>query len=160
MSEIAKRRGVAHILEGTVQKSTDQVRVNVQLINAQTDSHLWAEKFDRKLTDIFAVESEIAAKIADTLQAKLNGAEQRAIATRPTDNSEAHQLYLKGRFYWDKSLPFDNLSSDKDNAYFADGVQGEILTDLAKIADLKVISRSSVMHYKSGVGRNLRKIGE
>src|SRR5438094_2830003 len=85
--EIAKQLGVAHILEGTVQKAADQVRVNVQLINAQTDSHLWAEKFDRNLADIFAVESEIATKIADTLQAKLTGAERNAIAARPTENT-------------------------------------------------------------------------
>ncbi|PYL63302.1 MAG: hypothetical protein DMF25_10780, partial [Verrucomicrobia bacterium] len=68
------------------------------------DSHVWADKFDRKLTDIFAVETEIAAKIGETLQAKLTGAEQRAIASRPTENSEAHQLYLKGRYYWNKWL--------------------------------------------------------
>ena len=100
--EIAKQLGVTHILEGSVQKSSDQVRVNVQLINALTDAHLWAETFDRKLTDIFAVESEIAKTIADTLQAKLSGSEQHAIAARPTENTEAHQLYLKGRFFWNK----------------------------------------------------------
>jgi TolB-like protein/Flp pilus assembly protein TadD/class 3 adenylate cyclase len=102
LTEIAKQLGVAHILEGTVQKAADQVRVNVQLINAENDSHVWADKFDRKLTDIFAVESEIATKIAETLQAKLTGAEQRAISSRPTDNPEAHQFYLKGRYYWNK----------------------------------------------------------
>jgi TolB-like protein/Flp pilus assembly protein TadD len=102
LSEIAKQLGVAHILEGTVQKSVDQVRVNVQLINAQNDSHLWADKFDRKLTDIFAVESEIASKIADTLQAKLTDSAQHAIAARPTENSEAHQSYLRGRYFADK----------------------------------------------------------
>jgi TolB-like protein/Tfp pilus assembly protein PilF len=102
--EIAKQLDVANILEGSVQKSADQVRVNVQLINARNDSHLWAEKYDRKLTDIFGVESEIATKIADTLQAKLTGSEQKAIAKRPTENSEAHQLYLKGRYYWNKWL--------------------------------------------------------
>ena len=91
-----------HILEGSVQKSNDQVRVNVQLINALTDAHLWADTFDRKLTDIFAVESEIAKTIADTLQAKLSGSEQHAMAARPTENTEAHQLYLKGRFFWNK----------------------------------------------------------
>ena len=74
---------MAHILEGTIQKSADQVRVNVQLINAQNDSHLWADKYDRKLTDIFAVESEIAEKIADSLQAKLSGAEQQATQRAP-----------------------------------------------------------------------------
>jgi hypothetical protein len=78
-----------------VQRANDQIRVNVQLINALTDAHLWAETFDRKLTDIFAVESEIAKTIADTLQAKLSGSEQRVIAARPTENLEAHELYLK-----------------------------------------------------------------
>ena len=83
LPEIAKQLGVAHILEGTIRKSADQVRVNVQLINAQNDSHLWATKYDRKLTDIFAVESEIAGKIADTLQAKLSGAEQKVTQHAP-----------------------------------------------------------------------------
>jgi TolB-like protein/Flp pilus assembly protein TadD len=102
LPRIAKQLGVAHVLEGSVQRANDQIRVNVQLINALTDAHLWAETFDRKLTDIFAVESEIAKTIADTLQAKLNGSEQHAIAARPTENTEAHQLYLKGRFFWNK----------------------------------------------------------
>jgi TolB-like protein/Flp pilus assembly protein TadD len=102
LPRIAKQLGVAHVLEGSVQRANDQIRVNVQLINALTDAHLWAETFDRKLTDIFAVESEIAKTIADTLQAKLSGAEQHAIAARPTVNTEAHQLYLKGRFFWNK----------------------------------------------------------
>jgi serine/threonine protein kinase len=102
LPEIAQQLGVAHVLEGSIQIAGDQVRVHVQLINAQSDSHLWAEKYDRKLTDIFALESEIATEIADTLQAKLTGAEQRSIASRPTENSEAHQLYLKGLYYWNK----------------------------------------------------------
>src|SRR6266700_3147525 len=102
LRQIAKQLGVAHVLEGSVQKSNDQVRVNVQLINALTDAHLWAETFDRKLTDIFAVESEIAKTIADTLQVKLSGSEQHAMAARPTRNTEAHQPYLKGRFFWNK----------------------------------------------------------
>ena len=99
---IAKQLGVLNILEGSVQKAGEQVRVNVQLINAITDAHLWADTYDRKLTDIFAVESEIAKTIAETLQAKLTGSEQHAIAARPTENTEAHQLYLKGRFFWNK----------------------------------------------------------
>ena len=97
--EVAKQLGVANILEGSVQRSADHVRVNVQLIKAAADTHLWADTFDRKLTDVFAVESEIAAKIADTLQARLTGAEQQAIAARPTEDSEAHQLYLRGRYF-------------------------------------------------------------
>ena len=105
LPEIARQLGVANILEGTVQKAADQVRVNVQLINAKNDSHLWADKFDRKLADIFAVESEIATKIADTLQAKLTGSVQQAISSRPTENNEAHQLYLRGRYFVGKRGP-------------------------------------------------------
>src|SRR5438132_13527537 len=100
ISEIAKQLGVANILEGSVQKAADQVRVSVQLIDAESDSHLWAERYDRKLTDIFAVESDIASKIADALQAKLTGAERRAISSQPTENTEAHQFYLKGLYHW------------------------------------------------------------
>src|SRR4029077_21244993 len=104
---IAKQLGVAHILEGSVQKASDQVRVNVQLINAMTDAHLWADTYDRKLTDIFAVESEIADTIADTLQAKLTGSEKTEMAKKPTENSEAYELYLKGRFFWNKRTAAD-----------------------------------------------------
>ena len=96
LSEIAKQLGVANILEGSVQKAADQVRVNVQLINAQTDSHLWAETYDRKLTDIFGVESEIAKRIAESLQAKLTGREEQALAVKPTNNPEAYDAYLRG----------------------------------------------------------------
>ena len=102
LRQIAQQLGVANILEGSVQKANDQVRVNVQLINALTDAHLWADTYDRKLTDIFAVETEIAKTVADMLQAKLTGSEQHVIAARPTENTEAHQLYLKGRFFWNK----------------------------------------------------------
>jgi TolB-like protein/Tfp pilus assembly protein PilF len=107
LSEIAKQLGVAHILEGSAQRAVDQVRVNVQLIKAATDTHLWAETYDRKLTDVFGVETEIASKIADTLQAKLTGAEHQAMATRPTENMEAHELYLKGRFFAGKRTDAD-----------------------------------------------------
>jgi len=99
LREIAKQLGVANIVEGSVQKAADHVRVNVQLINAQTDSHLWAQTFDRKLTDIFSVESEVAKAIADQLQAKLTGREEQVIAARPTDNIEAYDAYLRGLAY-------------------------------------------------------------
>jgi len=102
LSEIAKQLGVANILEGSVQRSADQVRVNVQLIKAATEAHLWADTFDRKLTDIFAVESDIAKTIADTLQAKLTGAEKQLIAAQPTSDLTAYELYLKGRSLWGK----------------------------------------------------------
>ncbi|HEU0276180.1 MAG TPA: hypothetical protein VFQ83_16765, partial [Candidatus Udaeobacter sp.] len=102
LPQIAKQLGVANILEGSVQRVADQVRVNVQLINALTDAHLWAETYDRKLTDIFAVESDIARSIADMLQAKLTGSEKTAMSQKPTKNPEAYELYLKGRFFWNK----------------------------------------------------------
>ena len=99
LREIAKQLGVANILEGSVQKAADQIRVNVQLINAQTDSHLWADTYDRKLTDIFGVESEIAKRIAESLQAKLTGREEQALAVKPTNNPEAYDAYLRGLAY-------------------------------------------------------------
>jgi TolB-like protein/class 3 adenylate cyclase len=102
LREIAKELGVSNILEGSVQKTADQVRVNVQLINALNDAHLWAEIYDRKLTDIFAVESDIAKTIADTLQAKLTGSEKQLIAAQPTSDTTAYELYLKGRLLWGK----------------------------------------------------------
>jgi len=99
LREIAKQLGVAHVVEGSVQKSGDAVRVNVQLIKATNDSHLWAETFDRKLTDPFAVESEVARAIADQLRAKLTGQEEQVIAARATDNPEAYDAYLHGLAY-------------------------------------------------------------
>ena len=99
LPEIAKQLGVAHILEGSVQKSGDSVRVNVQLIKAATDSHVWADTFDRKLTDILSVESEVAKAIAEQLRATLTGQEEQLIAAKPTDNLEAYDAYLRGLAY-------------------------------------------------------------
>ena len=99
LPEIARQLGVANIVEGSVQKSGDAVRVNVQLIKAADDSHLWADTFDRKLTDIFSVESEVAKAIADQLRAKLTGQEEQVIAAKPTDNPEAYDAYLRGLAY-------------------------------------------------------------
>ena len=96
IGQIAKQLDVANILEGSVQKAADQVRINVQLINAQTDAHLWADTYDQKLTDIFGVESEIAKRIAESLQAKLTGREEHALAVKPTNNPEAYDAYLRG----------------------------------------------------------------
>jgi TolB-like protein/Tfp pilus assembly protein PilF len=125
LAQIAKELGVANILEGSVQKVADQVRVNVQLINALTNAHLWAETYDRKLTDVFTVESEIAKIIADTLRAKLTGREVATISSRPTENSAAHDLYLKGRFFWNKrsaselqkALGYYQQATDEDPNY-------------------------------------------
>jgi len=106
LREIAKQLGVANILEGGVQKAGDQVRVNVQLVNAQSDSHLWADTYDRKLTDIFGVESEIAKRIAEALQAKLTGGEEQVLAVEPTNNPEAYDAYLRGLVFEARSRAF------------------------------------------------------
>jgi TolB-like protein/Tfp pilus assembly protein PilF len=97
LSDIARQLGVANILEGSVQKSGNRVRINVQLIRADSDSHLWAETYDRTLDDIFAVESEVAEKIAGSLAANLTGSERAALADKPTDNPEAYAAYLQAR---------------------------------------------------------------
>ena len=115
LPEIARQLGVAHILEGSVQKSGDAVRVNVQLIKAANDSHLWADTFDRKLTDIFSVESEVAKAIAEQLRAKLTGQEEQVIAAKPTDNPEAYDAYLRGLAYTLKTAntPANALGAQK-----------------------------------------------
>jgi TolB-like protein/Tfp pilus assembly protein PilF/class 3 adenylate cyclase len=115
LPEIAKQLGVAHVVEGSVQKSGDAVRVNVQLIKAANDSHLWADTFDRKLTDIFSVESEVAKAIADQLRAHLTGREEQVIAAKPTDNPEAYDAYLRGLAYslkWGE-IPANVLGAQK-----------------------------------------------
>lgn len=119
LQEIASRLGVANILQGSVQKFGDTVRVNVRLINAMTNVHLWGEAYDRRLTDIFRVESDIAKAIAEKLQAKLTGSEAHAIAVRPTENTAAHQLYLKGRYFWNKTTA-DDLRKSID--YFTQAI--------------------------------------
>ena len=96
LPEIARQLGVAHILEGSVQKHDDRVRINVQLIRAADDSHIWAESFDRKLIDIFAVETEVAKSIADQLRVHLTGREEEVLAAKPTENPEAYDAYLRG----------------------------------------------------------------
>jgi len=111
LAEIAKQLGVANILEGSVQKAGDQVRVNVHLVNVQTGSQLWAETYDRKLSDIFSVETEIAKGIAESLQAKLTGREEQALAARPTNNPQAYDAYLRG-------LAFEARSNYASDALF------------------------------------------
>jgi TolB-like protein/Tfp pilus assembly protein PilF len=122
LSEIAKQLGVAHVLEGSVQKSGDAVRINVQLIKAANDSHLWADTFDRNLTDIFSVESEVAKAIADQLRAKLTGHEEQVITAKPTDNPQAYDAYLRGLAYTLKTgnTPANALGAQK---YFREAVR-------------------------------------
>jgi TolB-like protein len=115
LPEIARQLGVAHVLEGRVQKSGDAVRVNVQLIKAANDSQLWADTFDRKLTDIFSVESEVAKAIADQLRAQLSSREEQVIGAKPTDSPEAYDAYLRGLAYTLKTLntPANALGAQK-----------------------------------------------
>ena len=136
LREIAKQLGVAHILEGSVQKSGDAVRVNVQLIKAANDSHLWADTFDRKLTDIFSVESEVAKAIAEQLRAKLTGQEEQVIAAKPTDNPEAYDAYLRGLAYHLKAAntPANSLGAQK---YLREAVRLDPKFALAWAAALK-----------------------
>ena len=122
LPEIARQLGVAHILQGSVQKHGDRVRVNVQLIKAADDTHLWAEIFDRKLTDIFSVETEVAKAIADQLRVHLTGREEQAIAAKPTDNPDAYDAYLRGLAYTLKTqnTPENYLGAQK---YFREAVR-------------------------------------
>jgi serine/threonine protein kinase/Tfp pilus assembly protein PilF len=122
LSVIARQLGVTYVLEGSVQKSADVVRVNVQLIKAANDSHIWADTFDRQISDIFVVESETAKAIADQLRAKITGQEEQALTIRPTENPEAYDAYLRGLVYTFKTGEnnTDALSAQK---YFREAVR-------------------------------------
>jgi TolB-like protein/Tfp pilus assembly protein PilF len=103
LAEIAKQLSVAYVLEGSVQKVGDRVRVNVQLINALTDTHVWAEVYDRTLADIFAVQSDIAGRVAKELRVKLSNRQQQAVELRPTENPQAYDAYLRGIAIWNST---------------------------------------------------------
>jgi len=121
LPEIARQLGVANILEGSVQKAGDAVHINVQLIRAATDDHLWAEVYNRKLDDIFGVEGEVAGAIAEALNAKLSGAEQAAVAKRPTENIAAYEAYLRARALQTKG--YDFATTRKVAAAYAEAVR-------------------------------------
>jgi TolB-like protein/Tfp pilus assembly protein PilF len=145
LSRIAKQLGVANILEGSVQKAGDQVRVNVQLIQADSEAHLWADTYDRKLVDIFSVESEVAKAIAEALQAKLTGGEQRALAVKPTNNSEAYDAYLRG-------LAFEARTSSPDNLEKAVGFyERSVQLDPAFALAWARLSRVNAQTYFGGL---------
>jgi serine/threonine protein kinase/predicted Zn-dependent protease len=146
LAEIAKQLGVANILEGSVQKAADQVRVNVQLINAQTDSHLWADSYDRKLTDILGIESEIAKRIAESLQAKLTGREEQALAVKPTSNPEAYDAYLRGLAFEARSAS-GNLSSSHLSAEAGSFYERAVRLDPNFAIAWARLSRAEAIHY-------------
>ncbi|MEO5718952.1 MAG: tetratricopeptide repeat protein [Chthoniobacterales bacterium] len=98
LKTVSQQLGVATVLEGSVQRAEGKVRVNVQLIDARADSHLWAKSYDRDLQDVFAIQSEVAQEIADALRAKLSPAEANAVARAPTKDAQAYDLFLKGEF--------------------------------------------------------------
>jgi len=108
LKTVAQELGVSTILEGAVQKAGDKVRVNVQLIDARADTHLWAKSYDRDLKDIFAVESEVSQEIADALQAKLSPSESHALASAGTGNAEAYDLFLRGEYEFHQSESREN----------------------------------------------------
>ena len=156
LSQIAKQLGVANILEGSVQKAGDQVRVSVQLINAETDSHLWAETFDRKLIDIFEVESEIAKGIAESLQAKLTGREQQALAVKPTNNPEAYEAYLRGVAFeaGNYASVFSDDRATQTASFFERAVQ---LDPNFAIAWARLSRAQALIHVVTGSGGDASK---
>src|SRR3989440_662953 len=152
LSEIAKQLGVANILEGSVQKAGDQVRVNVQLIQVANNTHLWADTYDRKLIDIFVVESEVAKTIAESLQAKLTGGEQRELAVKPTNNSEAYDAYLRGLVLETRtSTAPDN--SEKTVGFYERAVQLDPAFALAWAR----LSRANAFVYFGGLDKTIAR---
>src|SRR5256714_8578551 len=152
LSEIAKQLGVANILEGSVQKAGDQVRVNVQLIQVANNAHLWADTYDRKLVDIFVVESEVAKAIAESLQAKLTGGEQRELAVKPTNNSEAYDAYLRGLVLETRtSIAPDNL--EKTVGFYERAVQLDPAFTLAWAR----LSRANAFVYFGGLDKTIAR---
>ena len=113
LREIGKALGVSNILEGSVRRSGNQVRVNVQLIDANTDEHVWANDYDGDVTDVFAIQTDLAQKIANELRAKLSPTEKAQIERKPTENSEAYLAFVEGH---DLLTRPDRLRPDTEKA--------------------------------------------
>jgi serine/threonine protein kinase/Tfp pilus assembly protein PilF len=155
LSEIARQLGVASILEGSVQKAGDQVYINVQLIRAATDEHLWAESYNRKVENIFGVEGEVATAVAEALKAKLTGAEQQALEQKPTNNAEAYDAYLRGLAY---SLRPEYFEADNLNAikHFSDAVKLDPKFALA----WAWLAHANALGYFNKIGADFRGLRE
>jgi serine/threonine-protein kinase len=138
LREIAKALGVAHIVEGSVQRAGGRVRVSAQLIDARTDTHIWGDHYDRDLADVFGIQSEIAKAIADQLQAKISPSEKAAIEKAPTTDLAAYDLYLRGRYFLNKRT-FDSIQTAR--AFFEQGVAKDPQFALghAGIAELYIV---------------------
>jgi TolB-like protein len=155
LSEIARQLGVVNILEGSVQKAGDQVHINVQLIRAATDEHLWAESYTRKLENIFGVEGEVATAVAEALKAKLTGAEQQALKQKPTNNPEAYDAYLRGLAYSFRPGYYqaDNLNAIK---HFNEAVKLDPKFALA----WAWLARENALGYFNGIGDDVSALRE
>ena len=155
LSEIARQLGVANLVEGSVQKAGDQVHINVQLIRASTDEHLWAESYNRKLENIFEVEGEVAAAVAEALKAKLTGAAQQALKQKPTNSSEAYDAYLRGLAYSLRPIysPSDNFDAIR---YFDQAVKLDPKFALA----WAWLARENAVGYFNGIGDDVPALRE
>ena len=155
LSEIARQLGVANILEGSVQKAADKVHINAQLIRAATDEHLWAESYDRKLENIFGVESEVASAVAEALKAKLTGAEKQTLEQKPTDNAQAYDVYLRGLAYSLRPVysGADNLDAIK---YFGEAVKLDPKFTLA----WAWLARESALGYFNEIDNDVHSLRE
>jgi TolB-like protein/class 3 adenylate cyclase/Tfp pilus assembly protein PilF len=146
--EVGQQLGVANLLEGSVQKIANAVHINVQLIRAATDEHVWAESYNRKLDDVFGVEGEVASAIADQLNAKLTGAEQKAITDKPTQNLAAYDAYLRGLSIEHNSIFFS--ASEEAAAAYATAVQ---LDPKFALAWARLAAARSYLYF-NGIDRN------
>jgi serine/threonine protein kinase/Tfp pilus assembly protein PilF len=155
LPEIARQLAVANILEGSVQKAGDQVRINTQLIRAATDEHLWAESYDRKLENILGVEAEVATAVAEALKMKLTGAEQKALEQRPTNNPEAYDAYLGGLAY---SLRPGYSRAENDDAinFFREAVR----LDPKFAVAWAWLAHESALGYFNQIGADFQALGE
>jgi adenylate cyclase len=120
VGEIAIELRVGSILEGSVRKASDDLRISAQLIDAGSDEHLWSQDYDRRLENVFAIQREIAQSVAEALKIQLLSGEKKSIEKKPTENTEAHELYLKGRYYWNERV---RESNDKAVKFFEEAVR-------------------------------------
>ena len=163
LKTVSQQLGVANVLEGSVQKAADKVRVNVQLIDARADSHLWAKSYDREAKDVFAVESEVAQEVADALQAKLSPVETDALAKAPTRDAEAYDLFLKGEYEEreaESSLkpePFDRAAVFYQQALDRDP---NFALAAARLADSRIFRHWFVTRFNETELTEIKKIAD